>query len=209
MLSDGTFCEPLNAFGKLSAKLAKKQRKLARKVKKSRNWQKQKRKITDLHVRIADARKDHLQKLSTTISKNHTVCVLEALQVKNMTASAKGTEEKPGRNVRQKAGLNRSILDQGWAAFRLMLEQKQFERGGMVLYVNPAYTSQTCSRCGHVSSENRKSQSRFACQSCGLEIHADLNAARNIASRVGHTRLACQANDAARSSATGTFQLAA
>jgi putative transposase len=153
-------------------------------------------------------RNDYLHKLSTTISKSHAVVVLEDLKVKDMTASAQGTREKPGRNAKQKAGLNKAILDQGWGNFRLYLEYKQARLGGWVLYVNPAYTSQTCSGCGHVHPDNRRSQAGFVCQSCGLSINADMNAAINI-SRAGHARLACQANGAAMPSATGTSRMAA
>lgn len=207
-ISDGSFFEPLSVFRKLEATLAKEQRKLARKIKRSSNWQKQKNRITRLHIRIADARNDYLHKVSTEISKNHAVIVLEDLPVKNMTASAKGTTENPGRNVRQKAGLNKGILDQGWSEFARQLEYKQFWRGGWVLYVNPAYTSQGCSSCGHVSAENRKFQELFACTACGFTANADHNAAINI-KRAGHAQIACQANDAVTSSATGTTREAA
>ena len=162
-LSDGTFYEPLNAFRKLEQQLAKEQRKLSRRTRKSRNWYKQKAKITKLHIKIADARNDYLHKVSNAVSKNHAVVVLEDLKVKNMTASAKGTLVAPGRMVKQKAGLNRAILDQGWGEFARQLEYKQSWQGGWVLYVNPAYTSQRCSQCGHVAAENRKSQEQFCC----------------------------------------------
>jgi putative transposase len=208
VLSDGTFHESLNAFRRMEKKLAKAQQKQARMVKRSKNWLKQKNRITRLHIRIADMRNDYLHKLSTTISKNHAAVVLEALKVKSMSASAKGTIELPGRKVRQKAGLNKAILDQGWGNFRLYLEYKQVRQGGMVIHVNPAYTSQTCSRCGHIHSDNRKSQSEFVCQACGLAINADFNAAINI-SRAGHAQLACQANGEAMPPATGTTREAA
>jgi putative transposase len=208
VLSDGTFHEPLNAFRKLETKLSKEQQRLSRKTKRSKNWFKQKHRITRLHIRIADMRNDFLHKLSTDISKNHAAVVLEALKVKNMSASAKGTIETPGRKVRQKAGLNKAILDQGWGNFRLYLEYKQILRGGMVIYVNPAYTSQACSDCGHIHPDNRKSQSEFLCQSCGLTLNADLNAAINI-SRAGHAQLACQATGAVMPAATGTSRMAA
>jgi putative transposase len=125
-----------------------------------------------------------------------------------MTASAKGTAESPGRNVKQKAGLNKSILDQGWGEFSRQLEYKQSWRGGWVLYVNPAYTSQTCSQCGHVAPDNRKSRELFVCENCGHTANADVNAAINI-ERAGHARLACQANGEVTSSATGTSRMAA
>jgi putative transposase len=208
VLSDGTFFAPMNAFRKMEAKLAQEQRRLSRKKKFSNNWCKQKDRITRLHIRTADMRNDYLHKTSTIISKSHAVIVLEELKVKNMSATAKGTTESPGRRVRQKSGLNKSILDQGWSTLRLMLEYKQAKRGGWVLSVNPAYTSQTCSQCGHVHPGNRKSQAEFRCLSCSFSSNADLNAAINIA-RAGHAQLACQANGAAMPSATGTSRLAA
>jgi putative transposase len=189
-LSDGSYLEPLNSFKKLEKKLAREQRKLARKVKFSANWRKQKQKITRLHIRIADARADYLHKASITISKNHAVVVLEDLRIRNMSGSAKGSIEEPGRNVRAKAGLNRAILDQGWFEFRRQLEYKELWRGGRVVPVPPQYTSQTCPDCGHVSADNRRSQARFACQACGFEENADLVGAMNILA-AGHAALAC------------------
>jgi putative transposase len=207
-LSDGTYYEPLNAFRKLERQLAKEQRKLARKTKKSRNYQKQKAKITKLHIRIADTRRDYLHKVSTEVSKNHAVVVLEDLEVANMSKSATGTIEEPGRQVCQKSGLNKTILDQGWSELQRQLEYKQQWRGGLVLLVNPAYTSLQCSCCGHTAKGNRSSQERFACTACGFEANADHNAAINI-KRAGHAQLACQANGAAMPSATGTAKEAA
>ncbi len=101
---------------------------------------------------------------------------MEDLKVKNMTASAKGTIENPGRNVRQKAGLNRTMLDTAMGEIRRNLEYKC----GRLIKVNPAYTSQTCSHCGHSEKENRKSQARFQCVSCGYVSNADTNATINI-----------------------------
>ncbi|HFK1189174.1 TPA: RNA-guided endonuclease InsQ/TnpB family protein, partial [Escherichia coli] len=104
------------------------------------NWQKQKRKIQRLHSRIANIRRDYLHKVTTTVSKNHAMIVIEDLKVSNMSKSAAGTVSQPGRNVRAKSGLNRSILDQGWYEMRRQLEYKQLWRGGQVLAVPPAYT---------------------------------------------------------------------
>lgn len=189
-LSDGTFYEPVNSFRFLQGKLASAQRNLFRKVKGSRNWHKQKRVITKLHIRIADARNDYLHKTSTAISKNHALVVLEDLKVVNMSASAKGTKDNPGRNVRAKSGLNRAILDQGWHAFRRMLEYKQLWRGGTVITVPPHNTSRTCPACGHLSSDNRKRQEEFRCVRCGYSGNADYVAALNILA-AGHAVSAC------------------
>ncbi|EFF2310775.1 IS200/IS605 family element transposase accessory protein TnpB [Escherichia coli] len=189
-LSDGTVFEPVNSFQKNQKKLARLQRQLSRKVKFSNNWQKQKRKIQRLHSCIANIRRDYLHKVTTTVSKNHAMIVIEDLKVSNMSKSAAGTVSQPGRNVRAKSGLNRSILDQGWYEMRRQLEYKQLWRGGQVLAVPPAYTSQRCACCGHTAKENRLSQSKFRCQACGYTANADVNGARNILA-AGHAVLAC------------------
>ncbi|EAX4317559.1 IS200/IS605 family element transposase accessory protein TnpB [Salmonella enterica] len=189
-LSDGTVFEPVNSFQKKQKKLARLQRQLSRKVKFSNNWQKQKRKIQRLHSRIANIRRDYLHKVTTTISKKHAMIVIEDLKVSNMSRSAAGTVSQPGRNVRAKSGLNRSILDQGWYEMRRQLEYKQLWRGGQVLAVPPAYTSQRCACCGHTAKENRLSQSKFRCPVCEYTANADVNGARNILA-AGHAVLAC------------------
>ncbi|EHG6170012.1 IS200/IS605 family element transposase accessory protein TnpB [Escherichia fergusonii] len=189
-LSDGTVFEPVNSFQKNQKTLARLQRQLSRKVKFSNNWQKQKRKIQRLHSRIANIRRDYLHKVTTTVSKNHAMIVIEDLKVSNMSKSAAGTVSQPGRNVRAKSGLNRSVLDQGWYEMRRQLEYKQLWRGGQVLAVPPAYTSQRCACCGHTAKENRLSQSKFRCQVCGYTANADVNGARNILA-AGHAVLAC------------------
>ena len=189
-LSDGSFIEPLSSFRKLEKKLAREQRKLARKVKGSNNRRKQKAKVGQIHIKIANARNDFTHKASTATSKSHAVVVLEDLRIRNMSRSAKGDLDEPGRNVRAKSGLNKSILDQGWHEFRRQLEYKQTWRGGMVIAVPPQNTSRTCPACGLVSRENRKTQSRFTCVQCGFVENADFVAATNILA-VGHTVAAC------------------
>ncbi|EPO0676258.1 RNA-guided endonuclease InsQ/TnpB family protein, partial [Escherichia coli] len=191
-LSDGTVFEPVNSLQKNQKTLARLQRQLSRKVKFSNNWQKQKCKIQRLHSRIANIRRDYLHKVTTTVSKNHAMIVIEDLKVSNMSKSAAGTVSQPGRNVREKSGLNRSILGQGWYEMRCQLEYKQLWSGGQVLAVPPAYTSQRCACCGHTAKENRLSQSKFRCQVCGYTANADVNVngARNILA-AGHAVLAC------------------
>lgn len=192
-LSDGTVVPPLNLFKRCAADLRKAQKAMSRKKKFSNNWKKAKARIQCIHVRIANARRDYLHKNSATISKNHAMVVVEDLQVSNMSRSAAGSAEQPGRNVRAKAGLNRSILDQGWAEIRRQLEYKMLWAGGLFLAVPPQNTSRTCPCCGYVSADNRKSQADFACVACGFAENADLVGAINIL-RAGHARLACQVN---------------
>jgi putative transposase len=131
--------------------------------------------------------------------------VIEDLKVKNMSKSASGTVEAPGRCVKAKSGLNKSILDQSWGEFRRQLEYKQVWRGGEVLAIDPRNTSRTCPACKHVSAENRTTQAKFECVECGFAENADLTAAMNIL-RAGHARFACQVNGAITPSATGTHR---
>jgi len=192
--SDGTLVEGVNSFRKHEGRLAMEQRKLSGMKKGSNNWKKQKRKIAKLHHTIANVRSDFLHKLSTDISENQAKVYVEELQIRNMSASAKGTIEQPGRSVKAKSGLNKSILDQGWFEFRRQLDYKLFWKGGMLVEVNPRHTSQRCSYCGHTAKKNRVSQEVFRCQVCGYEENADVNAAKNILT-VGQTgMMACQAN---------------
>ena len=202
-LSNGDFVEPLNPLKQEQEKLAKLQRKLARQKKGSRNSRKTKRKIARLHRYIADSRRDFLHKISTKIAKNHSIIYVEDLKVSNMSASASGTKESPGKNVRQKSGLNRSILDQGWYGFFQMLSYKLEQRGGKLIKVDPRNTSRTCPRCGLVSAENRKSQATFACIGCGYRSNADEVGAINIL-RAGRARLAYGMSGAVRPLSAGT-----
>ena len=187
---DAPFIEPLNAFRRNRQKLAHAQRKLKRMTKFGRNWRKQQQKIALLHHRIAESRRDHLRKAARVICKNHAVVYREDLKIQNMTKSAKGTVEEPGKNVRQKSGLNKAILDQGWGLLFRMLDEYMKEWGGAVYAVPPAYTSQTCPHCGHVSAANRPTQAQFRCEKCGYMNNADRVGAINILGR-GQRLRAC------------------
>ncbi len=135
------------------------------------------RRITaKLHRRIANIRENWRHQLSCDLAERFGTVCLENLKINNMLKSARGTTEKPGRNVRAKSTLNREIATSGWGRLRRMLEYKVYR----LELVNPAYTSQTCHKCGHVEKGNRLSQERFKCVSCGYEGNADINAAFNI-----------------------------
>ena len=184
-LSDGRYFEPISAFNTLKGKLAKLQRQLKRKTKGSNNWKKLVAKISKLHHRIANIRKNFLHQISNTISKNHATVYVEDLKVSNMSKSAKGTKENPGKMVKQKSGLNRAILDQAWYEFRRQLEYKLRWRGGQLIPVSPQYTSQCCPACGHTEKANRTTQALFACVQCGYTENADVVGAMNVLQR-GH-----------------------
>jgi putative transposase len=136
--------------------------------------------LRKVEAKIANIRKDFLQKTSTTLSKNHALIVAEDLKILNMSKSAKGTKEHPGVNVKAKSGLNREILATGWGDFRGMLKYKQQYSGGIFLTVNPINTSRKCSCCGVIDKNSRIRQEWYTCLYCKNEIHADTNAAINI-----------------------------
>ena len=194
-LSDGSFYAPLNSFKGHATALRKGQQALCRKQKFSRNWKKANARIQRIHARIGNARRDYLHKTSTAISQNHAMVCIEDLRVRNMSRSASGSTETPGKQVRAKAGLNKAILDQGWFEFRRQLEYKLAWNGGELIVVPPQNTSRRCPQCGHVSAQNRRTQERFACIACGFEEHADRVGAINIL-RAGHARCACEVSDA-------------
>jgi transposase len=163
------------------ARLRRLQRKLARAKNGSNRRRRVKIAIAVLKAREADRRKDWAEKTSTDLARRFDLIRIEDLRITGMTRSAKGTQAKPGRNVRQKAGLNREIMRSGWGLLARRLEDKA---PGRVQKVISAYTSQRCSECGHAEADNRKSQAVFACRACAFTLNADVNAARNIAA--GH-----------------------
>jgi putative transposase len=137
--------------------------------------------IARLKVREVDRRKDWAEKCSTDVARRFDIIRIEDLRISNMTRSARGTLDRPGRNTRQKAGLNRGILASGWGLLARRLHEKA---RGRVEKIDPAFTSQRCSACGHVAADSRESQALFRCTACGYAEHADVNAAKNIAA--GH-----------------------
>lgn len=208
-LSDGTSIAPANPGKRALRALRKAQRALARKKRGSANRRKAVRRVARIQMRVANARKDFLHKHSTIIAKNHGVVVVEALPVRNMSASAKGTVAMPGRRVRQKAGLNRAILDQGWSMFRTMLAYKLADRGGELVEVPAAFTSQTCACCGHVDAANRQSRAMFVCMRCGHRDNADTNAAINILRRADGALKPVEGHRTRRPDEAGTIRRAA
>lgn len=208
-LSDGTSIAPANHGKRALRALRKAQRALARKKRGSANRRKAVHRVARIQMRVANARKDFLHKHSTIIAKNHGVVVVEALPVRNMSASAKGTVAMPGRRVRQKAGLNRAILDQGWSMFRTMLAYKLADRGGELVEVPAAFTSQTCACCGHVDAANRQSRAVFVCMRCGHRANADTNAAINILRRADGALKPVEGHRTKRPDEAGTIRQAA
>jgi putative transposase len=175
-LSDGTIFQ-----APVPRPVARLERRLSRARRGSNRRVKVRQQLARARARDADARKDWAEKASTSIARRYDLIRIEDLKIRNMTRSARGTIDAPGRNVAQKAGLNRAILSSGWGLFATRLEHKA---AGRVEKVSPAYTSQTCSRCKTIDREARESQAVFRCRACGYCGNADVNAARNIAA--GH-----------------------
>ncbi len=166
------------------ARLKQLQRRLSRCRRGSNRRRRVKAAIARLYARAGDRRKDWVEKTSTDLARRFDVIRVEDLRIAQMTGrpKPKAEPERAARYLpngrRAKAGLNRGILANGWGQLVQRLEHKAPAR---VEKVNPAYTSQTCSVCGHCAPENRESQAVFRCVACGHESNADVNAAVNIA----------------------------
>jgi len=161
----------------------KAQKVLSRRKRGSKNRVKAKSKLAKKHLKLKNKRNDFLHKITKKLSENQTIAV-ENLMIKNMSKSAKGTIELPKKSS-GKRGLNRSILQQSWGKFFEFLEYKLERNGGQLIKVDPKFTSQKCSCCGHISKENRESQALFVCKSCGKTLNADYNASINILNAIG------------------------
>ncbi|MDO0917502.1 transposase [Streptomyces sp. DT2A-34] len=181
-LSDGRKLNCPQLTVKERAQIRKHQQRAARAPKGSERKTAEYARAAKLKAREANRRKDWCEKTSTMLARSYDVVRLEKLNIKNMTRSAKGTLAEPGKNVRQKAGLNRGILAQGWGLLRQRTEHKA---PGRVEDVPAPFTSLRCSACGWIEKKSRKSQADFVCVSCGFTCNADENAANNVAAGQG------------------------
>ncbi|SFT35663.1 putative transposase [Actinopolyspora lacussalsi subsp. righensis] len=148
--------------------------------------------------RERDRRGDFCSQVAADLTDRNALVALEDLRTQNMTRTASGTTEKPGRNVSQKSGLNRAILGKGWHKLELALHNAARHTGSEIVKVPAAYTSQTCAVCRNVDPNNRNSQAVFRCTGCGHTAHADVNAAVNVLA-AGRAVAACGDLGAGRS----------
>ncbi|TMR94725.1 IS200/IS605 family element transposase accessory protein TnpB [Nonomuraea basaltis] len=178
--SDGGQVANPRHLAAIADRLAAAQHDLARKKRGSKRRRKAVVRVAALHAKVRRQRLDGAHKAALALVRAYDVIVHEDLRIVNMTRSASGTIDAPGRNVAAKAGLNRSILDAGWGVFLQILSHKAESAGRELIAVNPANTSRTCAQCGHCAKENRLTQAEFRCMACGHVAHADVNAAINI-----------------------------
>ena len=185
----------------IDANIKRKQRKMFRQQKGSNRHRRTGGQLRKLHRKRRRTHDNDTHQVSRTIADTAHTVALEDLNTKAMTRIAKGTVEKPGRNVKAKAGLNRSILASGWG----QLERKLGYKAGRVVKVDPAYTSQAGSVCGYTNKSNRPSQAVFVCGACGFQANADHNAAVNILVRAGLPYVPAQARGTGASARRGAF----
>lgn len=176
MLSNGTAYSLPGQIEAVERKARKAQRVASRRKRGSVRYAKAQRRVARLKAKVARIRKHWAHETTTAIARNFGTVVVERLRTKNMTASAAGTIAEPGKNVAQKRGLNRAILNVGWHQIETMLAYK----AARLVKVDPAHTSQTCSSCGTIDKRSRERQATFVCRHCGHRDNADRNAAVNI-----------------------------
>jgi putative transposase len=183
--SDGTLVENPRHGRRGAGRLAAAQQALARCQRRSKRRAKVRERVAAHHGKVRRRRLDHAHKTALDLVRRYDLIAHEDLRITNMTRSASGTVERPGSNVAQKTGLNRSIHDAGWGVFLNVLRAKAESAGRVVVAVNPRDTSRTCPQCGHCASGNRVTQADFACVRCGYTGHADVVGAINVLSRAG------------------------
>ncbi len=181
-LSDGTMYR-MPDTAKHERRVRRYQKKMARRqgpnrkkgIKASNRWKRAQLLHQKAQATLRHVRRNWCHGVSREVADKYSLVHLEQLNNPGMTRSVKGTKEKPGTNVRAKSGLNRVILASCWGKFHQCLDYKTNTN-----YINPAYTSQTCNKCGNVDKENRKTQAAFICTACGHRDNADVNATSNI-----------------------------
>ena len=182
-LSDGTRIERRRTDNKREQRL---RRSISRCSKGSSTRAKRVRSLGRETYRNQIRNRNQVHRITTDLVRRYDLIALENLRIGNMTRSVRGTEEFPGKSVKAKSGLNRSILDQTWGMMQSQLIYKAEDADREVVFVDPKYTSQTCSKCGLIEASNRTGE-KYSCV-CGMELDADVNAALNVLSRAQGAR---------------------
>ena len=179
--SEGRHYTNARPLDKRQKELRRAARGLSRSLRGSKRRKKTIARLQRIQRSIRNNRRTHLHDVANAIVRSSSTIVVEDLKLKNMTRSAKGTLAEPGRNVRQKAGLNRVLADAAPGRLISMLSYKAESAGGKVIKIDPRNTSRTCSSCGIIDA-SQLSKFRYRCR-CGLDLHRDHNAAINIKQR--------------------------
>lgn len=193
-LSDGTMLRAPVMRRSEQKKLVRLQRQLARCRKGSVRRAKVKARIATLHARVADRRRDWVEKTTTRITATYGVIAIEKLPTRNMVRAPKPKPDPDNEGhylangKAAKAGLNKGIYANCWGAIAQRLDHKTSASGTALVEVPAAYSSLECRRCGHSVKENRKSQAEFHCVRCGHQDHADIQAANTILARATPAR---------------------
>jgi putative transposase len=167
---------------KLAAGFARKQRlPKGTRLQQSINGKKSARRLAATHQRVRNLRRDFQHKTTSEIVRKSHATVIEDLSVKGMTASARGTEDVPGKRVKQKSGLNRAILDVGFYEIRRQIEYKNARVGKPTIVAERWFpSSKTCSGCGHLHRGLKLHHRVWTCPSCGQVNDRDFNASMNL-----------------------------
>lgn len=188
-LSDGTMLRAPIMRRREQIKLARLQQQLARCRNGSARRSRIKARIAALHALVADRRRDWVEKTTTTLAATYSLVAVEKLATRNMVRAPRPKPDPDNEggflpNGRAaKAALNRGIYANCWGLIAQRLDHKMSASGTHLVAVPAAYSSLECRKCGHSSSENRKSQAEFVCANCGHQDHADIQAANTILAR--------------------------
>lgn len=189
--SNGEFVANPRHGRRAAAKLEAAQQALSRfprvrRDRRTKNHQRAVDKVAKLHGKVRRQRLDHAHKTALGLVREHDFIAHEDLKIRNMSKAPapKPDPEKPGsflpNGAAAKTGLNRSVADAGWGVFLQILTAKAESAGREVMAVDPRNTSRQCPECGHTAKENRPTQEKFHCVSCGHQAHADTVGAINV-----------------------------
>ena len=202
-LSDGTCMEPDPGLEALEERAKRQQQKVSRCKRGSNRRRKRVARLAAIKRKQAARRKGRAHEFTTRVVREHSVIAIENTNVRDMTASAKGTRARPGKLVREKSDANRWIRNVAPYQVRQMLEYKAARRGGAVIAVDLEDMAMPCFACGSAGGRGKRSRASFVCGDCGHTENADLNAARNILFRALPGR-AMAPREASRGSGSGS-----
>ncbi|MEU0213194.1 RNA-guided endonuclease TnpB family protein [Streptomyces canus] len=177
------------------ARLAKAQRAMSRCQQGSGRWRKARARVSRVHQQITVRRASFLHGLSKKLATAYTHVAIDDLDITALTASAKGTRDKPGKNVKAKGRFNRHLLDAGLGSLRQKLAYKTAWYGSQLVVLDQGEPVHgTCANCKERNPSSDPSCSTFHCPSCGAAVHRHENSTANIVD-AAHRQLKTVASD--------------